>query len=256
GDKVGPGADDTASTPPVTAPTGEPGLYDGFTDLSWLLHSTVHSFARVTWNQDAPMAVHVEFSVDEGEWLSTPTIDGVAGANEQLVVGIPYGMSAAWRVVGPDGFVESDDPIEVARIPDGLPQPRLEVAEPGAWIADGNYLLTSISETGGGWSTNGPFWTVVLDRRGRAVWASRTRPGTWTLYAQVSVTGDHILFDEYSWFDGPQSTFAQRTYLDEPIEASPEVLGPPAQEGLDRLPLHARQRGLGHRADALHVCDQ
>lgn len=190
--------------------------------LRWELHEDVRSFAWVSWRQGERADARVEYSFDPGEWLSTPVIEARAGKNQALVAGIPYGHEARWRVVLDDGTIrEAGRPIQTEAAPENLPQGRLQRAVPQGWYADGTYLLTSISQPGGGWSSSGPFWTVILDRQARPVWVRRTRQSShWTLYAQVSVSGDHLLLDEFRNFGGGDA-LAIRTYLDEEIEEIP-----------------------------------
>ena len=224
---LGDGAQDPTKEPdtPIdpTDPTGptdptDPGPQEPLaTDFSWRLHDVQPGFAIVSWTQSRAAEVWVEYSVDPGEWMSSPPVAGVVGENEKLIVGIPLAHSAQWRIVSADDMSEAPEPIETGPIPADLPIPRLGAALPDNWLPDGKFMLTSISEGNGGWSTNGPFWTLIVDRRGRPVWGTRTERGAWTLYAQVSVTGDHIIYDDFSWFS-PNDATATRTYLDAEIE--------------------------------------
>lgn len=186
--------------------------------LRWELHETVGSFARVSWRQSGAAEAHVEYSVDDGVWMSTPTIDARSGINETLLVGIPYGEQARWRVVLDNGLSREGKLIETEPVPENLPLGRIVQAEPDAWLGGGQFLLTSISQNGGGWGTPGPFYAMIVDRKGRPVWTRRTRQsGQWTLYATVARSGDHLLLDEFSNFGGGDPVLV-RTYLDAPID--------------------------------------
>ena len=172
------------------------------TDLDWRLHDDVGAMAYVSWTQSTAEDVTIEFSTESGVWQSTPVFEGQEGVNEQLLVGIPFDFEADWRVV-PDGADPIDgEPIVTAAAPDELPVPTLEASQPEAWLPGGNFLLTSVSRTNGGWSSPGPFYTVLLDRMGRPVWFRRTPRDHWTLYATVARAGDHILYDEFEFFGG------------------------------------------------------
>ena len=57
-------------------------------DLSWSLHPDMDSLVYVEWTQNLSTEAHVEFSVDEGIWMSSPSVAREAGVNEQLLVGI------------------------------------------------------------------------------------------------------------------------------------------------------------------------
>ncbi|MDP2307892.1 MAG: hypothetical protein Q8P18_17840 [Pseudomonadota bacterium] len=193
---------------------------DLFADLTWRLHEDQESLAYVSWTQAEAATVHVEYSFDEGVWLSSPPFAAAAGPNEQLVVGIPYETEAAWRLVSDGGSSLDGEPITTADLPRTFPAPEVELGDQSKWIAGGNYLLTSINSRTGGW-TGGNYYTFIVDRMGRIVWARLTPEQNWTLFAQVALSGDHILWDEATywnnWDDGAGST-VHRGYLDEEIE--------------------------------------
>lgn len=220
---------------PFPAPTGPTGTSGDtgtktkpgelFSALQASLHADYPTLVIVTWQQSAPATVHVEYSFDKGVWLEAPEIEGVAGANEQTLVGIPYDVSVSWRLVADKETVAAKNPIATPAPPGSLPLPTLGTTDPKAWADGDNYLLTSVTgATSGilGWGTAGPFYTVILDRQARVVWAHRTLSGHWTLYPQRSVTGDHIILDDFPHPSGSYpNSVAIRTYLDEEIEQIP-----------------------------------
>ncbi|MFH1463081.1 MAG: hypothetical protein ABIO70_01715 [Pseudomonadota bacterium] len=164
----------------------------------------------------------MEYSFDEGEWLSSPAFEAEAGLQEQLLAGIPYQTEVAWRVVLGDEALDGAT-LQTGRVPTGLPTATVEGAQPEAWWAEGRYLLTSINQVQGGW-TGGRYWTVIIDRRGRPVWAQLAPEGNWTLFPQVSAGGDAILWDEataWSQWDQGAGSQVHRTWLDEEIEVIP-----------------------------------
>lgn len=188
-------------------------------DLTWRLHEEMGSLAYVSWTQSADALVHVEYSFDDGIWASSPTFMARAGAQEQLIAGIPFEMTAQWRVV-PDGGESVDgEPIATGELPD-LPLGTVTVSDPTAWSPGANYLLTSINRKSGGW-TDGEYWTFILDRQARVIWAHAAPEHHWTLFAQVSVTKDYFMWDEATywsdWDDGEGST-VHKAWLDEEIE--------------------------------------
>jgi hypothetical protein len=212
----------------ATAPTGDTGTEPTgvqISNLDWSLHTEIGSLAYVTWEMDAAEEVHVEFSFDKGIWHSSPPIDGVAGLNEQLIVGIPYGMTAEWRVVAESATVDGPTDIATAPVPNGLISNQILVSDPAGWLPEGNYVLSSVNANAGGW-TGGNYWTFIMDRDGRYVWASKAPNNHWTLYASIAKSGDHILWDEATaWVGFPSDNGAasrvHRTYLDEEIEVIP-----------------------------------
>ena len=204
--------------------------------LSWTVHDDIGSLVYVTWNQTDNAAVHVEYSFDADVWLSSPTIDAVTGTNETLLAGIPYALTAEWRVVVENGNTFPGSTITTDDAPFGLPLPELRASNPEAWFDGGNYLLMSINrDAGHGWN-GGEYWTVIVDRQGRPVWAHAAPDGNWTLFTQISVTGDYFLWDEATawskWDDGRGST-VHRTYLDEEID---EVATPGLHHAFVQLP--------------------
>ncbi len=192
-------------------------------DLSWRLHEEMGSLVYASWTQSGPAQVHVEYAFDEGEWLSSPSRELEAGPQEQLLVGIPFDTSARWKVVVEgEGPVASGDRITTGPLPT-VPLPDVTVSDPSAWAPEHKWLLTSINQKSGGW-TGGDDWTFIMDRKGRMVWAQRAPRQHWTLFAQVSVTGDHLLWDQATYwanFDEGHDSKVHRTYLDEPIDTIP-----------------------------------
>ncbi|MFT5685928.1 MAG: hypothetical protein ACI8RZ_006883, partial [Myxococcota bacterium] len=68
------------------------------------------------------------------------------------------------------------------------------------------------------------YWTVIYDRQGRLVWANKTPQSHWTLFAQVSVTGDHVIWDEATYWadwDGGAASTVHRAYLDAELDEIP-----------------------------------
>jgi hypothetical protein len=187
-------------------------------ELSWRLHGEVESLLYVGWTQSEAGAATVEWQVDGGAWQSR-AVAGVEGEQEELLLGIPFEAEVEWRISLGDSTVEGAT-AETGDVPNGLPEPHLEVASPEAWLPGGNFLLTSLNERDGGW-TGGTYWTVIIDRDGRYVWARKTGASNWTLFTQVAQSGDHLLIDEATYwddFDGGAGSVVTRTYLDREIE--------------------------------------
>ncbi len=190
------------------------------TDLSWRLHDDVPSMVYVSWEQSAAATVYVEYGFEGAGWMQAPTLSASAGTNQQLLVGIPYDEAVGWRVVVEGGQAFEGENMRTGPLPDGLPVPTLEVSKSDAWLPSGNYLLTSINQNSGGW-TGGTYWTFIIDRQGRPVWANETPDRNWTLFAQVSASGDYILWDEataWSDYDDGAGSKVHYTYLDGEID--------------------------------------
>ncbi len=211
-------SDDTGDTGD-TGDTAEP-VPGPVTGLEWHLHEETGSLVYVSWEQSETGTTYVEYGLDGEEWMSSPPFEAEIGEHEQILLGIPYEAEASWQVVmeGVGSFPGAA--ITTAELPKGLPVPSLEVAEPAAWLQSGKFLLASINEDEGGW-TGGTYWTYIVDRQGRPVWASAAPNRNWTLYAQVAVTGDHILWDEatrWSKYDDGAESKIHRCYLDGEID--------------------------------------
>lgn len=185
--------------------------------LQWSLNEVVGSVIHARWTQDAQASVHVEYSFDEDVWLSSPSFDAGAGSQEQVLVGIPYGVEVQWRVAVDGGSTFDGPAATTAPIPADLPLPVLELSEPDAW-SSGQFLLSSLKQEGPGWG-EGTFWVFLLDRQGRVVWALLTPDRC--LFPQVSATGDYLLWDQatyWSDFDGGEGSTIHYTWLDEEFD--------------------------------------
>jgi len=200
---------------------------DMFTALSSRIHPDYGSLAYVSWDQAEAATVHIEYSFDDGVWVQSPSKAQEAGTHEQILVGIPYEEIVSWRVVAEDGSHSGgfiDGPLfRTDDLPDGLPLGEVLTSEPDKWLPGGTYLLTSINQDTGGW-TGGTYWRFIIDRQARVVWAAKAPERHWTLFDQVSVDGDHILWDEatyWSSYDDGAASVVHSTYLDEEIAVYP-----------------------------------
>lgn len=173
-------------------------------DVTWEVHEEIGSLITVAWDQLAEADGYVEYSFDEGQWLRSPTRRLAPGAREQLLLGIPYDTGASVRVVNDfgDGPL-AGDPVEIRTdpLPEGLPVPELLASDPAQWEPSGRYLLGSVNQYDGGWSSPASdFWKFILDREGRVVWAWLTPDRNWTLFTAVSYDGDDLLWDEFTYW--------------------------------------------------------
>ena len=218
-------APDTDSTPADTdAPDTDPEPDDFF---SWQVHDTIASLITVSWHQGNAATGTIEYSFDEGVWLSTPEQAFAAGDNEALLLGIPYDTEADVRLVlGGSVVAGSLTAVETDRAPSGMPEPEYVSGDPDRWYADGSYLFTSINGSTGGW-TGGTYWKVILDRQARVVWALATPNSHWTIWTDVSYDGDDLMWDESTVWAWGSSEVSQlhRMKIDGTIVASYETPG-------------------------------
>ncbi len=173
-----------------------------FADHAARVHADIGSLVYASWSQSVDLeSGWVEYSVDEGEWLSTPAASWDAGDHEALLLGVPFGATVTWRLAYDDGEVHYDTAQAAAAdpLPAGLPELAVVIADPTAWEPTGNYLLGSIKEEGGGWS-EGNFWKFIIDRQGRYVWAMLTPDKHWSISLRQSRSGADILWDEATYW--------------------------------------------------------
>lgn len=208
----------TADTSPPT-PTGDTGPFTPPEGPTWSLHSKFDAVVYVSWEQVEADDVSIEYSFDKGVWHASPVAPAKPGTNERVLVGIPYDTTADWRIVGTKGTTDvTKNPIVTGAAPNDMPPVTFISGDEKAWYQDGNYLLTSVNE-GGGWRTN-TYWTVIMDRQGRVVWTQKAPNAAWTLFAQVALSGDHIMWDEASYWSTSAALkhdgLIHRQYLDDP----------------------------------------
>jgi hypothetical protein len=186
---------DDGSTPSTTAQVA---------DETWELHGEIGSLVTVTWSQLADAQGWVEYSFDDGQWLQTPPQILEQGSHDQLLLGIPYDTVITARVVNDfGGGPLAGEPFEARTdpLPDGFPIPELLAADATRWEPSGRYLLGSVNQYDGGWSSPASdFWKFILDREGRVVWAWLTPDRNWTLFMGVSYDGDDLLWDEFTYW--------------------------------------------------------
>jgi len=188
-------------------------------DVAWSVHPEIESLIVVSWSQLASATAYLEYSFDEGEWLASPAEWVAEGAHQQLLLGIPYDTAVAFRVVNDFGegpLATEDVHATTGPLPADLPPLEILASDPDRWEPSGIYLLGSVNENDGGW-VNGHYWTFVIDRQGRVVWARLTEDGNFTIFARVSADGDDLLLDETTYwpdFDGGAGSMVHRIKID------------------------------------------
>ncbi|MFT5685591.1 MAG: hypothetical protein ACI8RZ_006545, partial [Myxococcota bacterium] len=157
------GDTDTDTDTDDTNDTNEP--VDGFGNLSAEIHDDHGSLVMAGWGQDEAGTVHIEYTFENGDWLSSPSYATAAGEHQIPLVGIPYDMDVEWRLVVEEAETFTPqtldgDSITTDDYPSRLPQPVLLESDESQWLTGANYILTSINEDDGGW-TQGTYWTVI-----------------------------------------------------------------------------------------------
>lgn len=179
---------------------GEPdetGLEPTVEAVSWAVHQDIGSIVRVEWTQSRAAEIQVDYTW-EGGADSTPVRALQPGSHEALLLGVPYDADLQFSLVV-DGRVLEARSAHTDALHEDAPLPTLVDAVDGAWDAQGRYLLLSVNQVPGGWTT-GLYWLYFIDRQGRVVWAHRTPDMHWTLFSQVSRDGTDILWDEFTFW--------------------------------------------------------
>ena len=172
--------------------------------LSAVVDPDYGTLVTARWTQRSAARAWVEYSVDPGEWLSTPARDLQAGGAEALLLGLPYGHEVRFRVVNDlcaDPRRSPDAVVHTAQAPEGLPQITAIEGDASRWDAETRYILTGMNDAVDG----SRYWSFIIDRRGRVVWARQNPRLTVTLYPRVTRAGDALLIDENTFwgsFDG------------------------------------------------------
>ena len=171
------------------------------------LNPQIPSLIYVSWNQLEGSTVWVEFSFDADEWHSTPVEVVAAGEQEHLLLGAPFAWTVNYRIAndldgdGADILYSETYTTSTGALPIGLPEPNVLINDPTGQDPTDRYLYSSINEDDGGW-TGGTYWQFIMDRKGRVVWALDTPDKHWTIYVRVAEDGEHLLFDEATyWVD-------------------------------------------------------
>ncbi len=213
-------------------PHGEtgPAPLDGpwVSQVEWELHEEIGSVVRVSWLQEVYGDSRVEYRFDGDRWLSTPTALREVGPCEQLLLGIPYDTKLQLRVVvDADAVVQRSQALAAHTdpVPTQVLQPDLLTSDPARWEPTGSWLLGSMNTTMPGWQT-GVFWTFILDRRGRVVWAKETPDQHFTMQVRPAQDGASILVDEttfWSLWDFDKPSMLHRVRLDGTVVESREL---------------------------------
>jgi hypothetical protein len=192
-----------SSTPGDSAPGAE----------SWSLEArldeVVGSLVWLSWVQPEAGSARVEW-LDGESWVAGPAEELDAGPQERGVPGIPFGTDARLRVVLNDDCSEPTD-VSTAPLPEGLAHASLTVDVEDAWDGSVAFALTSVVGMGHGGSH-----TVVLDRRGRVVWALASPEGWLTMQPRPGRDGTSLLVDHNSFYgslDGGEASRVLRIDL-------------------------------------------
>ncbi len=188
--------------------------------VAWTTHTDIESLVYVTFDQVQEATAWVEFKPTEDEdWMLSPTQELGVEQGEFLLLGVPYAAEFVFRVGNDlgDGAVYSEEFTGTTPEPPGsLPLVQLHTSDPESYEPSGEFLITSVNAITGGW-VSGTFFRVIIDRKGRTVWAQETADHHWTTFMRIARNGEDLLADKFSywanWDTGAAST-VQRMKID------------------------------------------
>ena len=195
-----------------TAPPEEP-------HPRWRLNEDIGSLVYVNWKQRASATGWVEYSFDDGVWLSTPPEELGPGTHEALLLGVPYGTDVTWRVVTDDGSgpVTAEELVATTEdLPSDAPVAAVRIADPDRWEPTGAYLFTSVGDYG-------ELWRVIVDRQGRLVWAQELNNRSMTYYVRLAYNGRDLLWDQIHY--ATRKEFVVRAKIDGTVIEAIETPG-------------------------------
>jgi len=154
------------------------------------------SVVRVTWEQLEPATVQIEYSFDDGIWLSSPPRPLSADVHEELLLGVPYEESVTFRLVSEGGGASMPRTVVTSRIPPIVPVAEVVTKDDARLDPDMPYVLVGISENGSLQRT----WVTLIDRQGRVLWAHRTPQQRNSMQPRLSHDRTSFLVDHSSYF--------------------------------------------------------
>jgi hypothetical protein len=198
---------DTDTPPPAIELTG----------LSARLHAEIGSIVYASWEQSTDAAVHLEFSFEPDVWLASPVRELPAGPHEELLLGIPFGEPFTWRVVADNGAVVTspDQAFTTGPLDSDVPDLQSGEADPTRYDAVGApYFFIGLTE--GSWLGQA-WWSLIVDRQGRTVWAMRSPAFRTSMHARVARDGRSLFLDRNSFwatFDGGDGSTIDEVLID------------------------------------------
>ncbi|MEQ1566533.1 MAG: hypothetical protein ABMA64_12900 [Myxococcota bacterium] len=191
-------------TPPVVE---EPFGLSGYTSR---LHATFPTLVYAGWTQVGTDTVRVEYATDEG-WRSAPASERGPGAHEQVLLGLPYDTVVRWRLVGEGSGVTSAEQVAVTGSGAGVPVATVATSDP-ARVDPTEFFLVGLAQ---GNAYRDEWWTLIVDRAGRPVWALPSPAGRTSRQARIGRDGRSLYLDRSSFFplldQGAQSTIEELT---------------------------------------------
>ncbi len=210
---------DTGDTP-APAPLPPPALAP---------HASVPSIIVASWEMERGLeACWLRWSLDGLAWQQTPRRACPAGEQRQLLLGVPAGAKARVQIVAEERGIQRRGPgqtVRAAPLPSPQLQPQLDAWVPGS-SSEAPWLLLALERDDGGYY-DGPYWQIILDRRGRVVWYHQLDDGLSSTFPTVAASGDHLVSERLDRFGlaGDQPPVIQRRSLDLSTQQEHEAPG-------------------------------
>lgn len=189
---------------PETGDTGSP-----ITAFTLSVDDEVRTMVRAAWPDDGATEAWVEYRFDGGDWLVAPRVD----ATSAVLLGLPPATDVEARlvsIVGGETVTSAPADVTTGSLPSSVIAPtvsvaNLDLADPAPWLM--------ISVATGGWTFEGPYYVVIVDRQGRVVWYDEVPQELMSFYPSVARDGTHIWYDAADVFgmSAAESSVHRRT---------------------------------------------
>ncbi len=193
------------AAPPVCSEVSE----DLVGDLEVEIHDTMGSIVVGTWEQSCVGKSWLEYKFDADEWLQSPSEHRDVGAALALALGVPFDtevmLRLAWETEA-ENSVGKAVSIQTKALPWGPPSPDILVADSEGWDPETRWVLTSLIQEEGDSVLEGEqgrppgVWNLVMDRKGRTVWAMRVPLGRVSFHPRLSYDESAFLLDRNSFW--------------------------------------------------------
>ena len=177
-------------------------------------HQDMVTLLEASWTMDDTVdACWLRYQVDDEGWRDTPARACSPGPQQQTILGLPPDSEVQVQLVtARDDRQRLGEPVLATT--GALPLPELA---PGLdlWDAsqttDHPWLLLALERYDGAYY-DGPYWQIVLDRRGRVVWYRALPSGLSSTFPRPSRDGTHIVAAQIDRFGlaGGQPALIQR----------------------------------------------
>jgi hypothetical protein len=169
--------------------------------FSGSIHPSFGTLIYAQWTQSTDADVHVEYSFEDDEWLSSPVRAFGAGEHQELLLGIPYATDVVWRIVAENAGGSATSPDQELRTrdtPTSIPDVTMHVEDPALMDPDTKYVYLSMTAENDDFGSE--WWILIVDRKGRPVWATQSTSGTMSMHPRLSWDGTALLIDQNEWW--------------------------------------------------------